>query len=247
MPVSQKQTNYPDLYTKSTTVGTNPYTRDDGYIMLMSTEELLFIKAEAEYWSGDKAAAYNTTVEAVKQNMTRLGVPNSTNAEKNIYNRFFSVRLAGEAVFTIADLMQQKYVAMYLQPEQWTDMRRYNYSSKTNGITYDGTYVYTVKNIHNGGRTLNTGDFNQEFSLTRPYNLYEAYWLTTEDFGQNARFSPNAWINRLNYDPETEDKYNKSELERLGAYKNYKWLKKRMVWAYNTSGKAQSADTDEWK
>ena len=41
---------------------------------------------------------------------------------------------------------------------------------------------------------------------------------------------PKAWINRINYDPETEEKYNKAELERLGAYKNYQWLRKPMIW-----------------
>ena len=41
------------------------------------------------------------------------------------------------------------------------------------------------------------------------------------------------WIQRLNYDPETEEKYNRAELERLGAYKNPEWLKKPMIWAIN--------------
>ena len=41
----------------------------------------------------------------------------------------------------------------------------------------------------------------------------------------------NTWIQRINYDPETEEKYNKSELERLGAYKNFEWLRKPMIWA----------------
>lgn len=40
--------------------------------MLMSKEELLFIKAEAQYWKGDKEGAYNTTVDAVKLNMRRV-------------------------------------------------------------------------------------------------------------------------------------------------------------------------------
>jgi hypothetical protein len=39
------------------------------------------------------------------------------------------------------------------------------------------------------------------------------------------------WVQRLNADPETEEKYNRPELERLGAYKNPEWLKKRMIWA----------------
>ena len=67
-------------------------------------------------------------------------------------------------------------------------------------------------------------------------------------FGVNAKFSPNAWITRLNNDPETEDKYNRKELERLGAYKNPDWLRKRMIWAYKNNSFVTSADPDiEWK
>ena len=56
--------------------------------------------------------------------------------------------------------------------------------------------------------------------LKRPNNIYEAH----------GGDDPKAWINRINYDPETEEKYNKAELERLGAYKNYQWLRKPMIW-----------------
>lgn len=34
-----------------------------------------------------------------------------------------------EIGFNIGHIMRQKYVCMYLQPEIWTDMRRYNYSN----------------------------------------------------------------------------------------------------------------------
>jgi hypothetical protein len=244
MATSMKITYYPDLFAAE---GGNPYTRNNGYIMLMSKEELLFMKAEAQYWKGNKADAYNTTVEAVKINMARVGVTTDNATKLTYYNRFFQIRLPGETVFTIADLMQQKYIAMYLQPELWNDVRRYNYSSKTNGISYDGQFIYTVKTCHDGSRNVNPSNFSVEFSLTRPYNLYDAYWNTAESFGINAKFSPNAWINRLNYDPETEDKYNRAELERLGAYKNPKWLKKRMIWAYNNNSHVTSADATEWK
>jgi len=245
MNTSMRLTYYPDLYA---TNGGNPYTKNNGYIMLMSEEELLFMKAEAQYWSGDKTAAYHTTVAAVKKNMERVGVKTDNALLLTYYNKFFEIKLPGEAVFTIADLMQQKYVAMYMQPELWTDMRRYNYSSKSNGIAYDGVYVYTVTNCHDGTNGVAATNFKGEFSLTRPFNLYDAYWMTPVNFGVNARFSPNAWITRLNYDPETEDKYNRKELKRLGAFKNPDWLRKRMIWAQkgNTSA-VTSADPTEWK
>jgi len=246
--------------------GSNPYTKNNGYIALITDEELMFITAEAQYWSGDKPAAYNTTKAAVLRNFVRLGVKepvaaiDGNNAVKR-YGSFFNIRLPGESTFTIADLMQQKFVAMYLQPEQWNDMRRYNYSSKTNGIFYDKVPVYTVTSCHNGSGTNIPGYTNAagsvfgsglnpmtaEYSLRRPYNLYEPYWIQADAIGINAELSPNAWIQRLNYDPETEDKYNRRELERLGAFKNHEWLKKRMIWSQNISGKATSSDPTEWK
>ncbi|VBB48055.1 conserved exported hypothetical protein [uncultured Paludibacter sp.] len=246
MPTSMKITYYPDLY--ATNAG-NPYTKNDGYIMLMSREELLFIKAEAQYWKGDKVEAYQTTLDAVKKNMERVGVKTNNATLQSYYDRFFAIKLPSASLFTIADLMQQKYVAMYLQPEQWTDVRRYNYSSETNGILYDGVPVYTVKNIHDGTLQVTTDHFKNKFSLTRPFNLYAPYWVDKADnFGVNAPLSPNAWITRLNYDPETEDKYNRKELERLGAYKNPEWLRKRMIWAYKNNDFVTSADPGtEWK
>ena len=247
MATSMKITYYPDLFAES---GANPYTSNAGYMALITDEELMFIKAEAQYWAGDKPMAFNTTVQAVERNMKRYGIDGSTLAGQALvrYNRFFEVRLSGAAFFNIADLMQQKFVAMYLQPELWNDVRRYNYSSETNGIQYDGVPVYTVTTCHDGSSTaFNVSNFSAKYSLRRPYNLYESYWMQADAIGQNANLSPNAWINRLNYDPQTEDVYNRSELERLGAYKNHEWLKKRMIWAYNTSGKATSSDPTEWK
>ena len=105
--------------------------------------------------------------------------------------------------------MMQKYVAMYMQAEQWTDLRRYHYSNERNkyGIGPNQEIVYP--------------------GLRRPYNLYAPYWVD----GLTEEQKENTWIQRYNYDPETEDKYNKAELERLGAYKNHLWLRKPMIWA----------------
>ena len=266
MDINHVIADYPDLYTK--TKLTNPYTSNTSYIPLITTEELMFIKAEAQYWAGDINGAYNTTVEATIENMKRYGIVESqledpqadyVGGARDQYRRFFNIKLPGAAKFTIADLMQQKYVAMYLQPEQWIDMRRYNYSSSTNGIAYAlpgqaPVYVYDVKNVHNGKNAMfakDSANFSLEYALHRPYNLYEAYWCTAEDYGKNASLSPNAWVNRLNADTETETKYNKKELDRMGYYTtnaagekilDYRILKKRLIWAHNNSGKAQSAD-----
>lgn len=253
MDNSMKVTYYPDLYSPG-----NPYTQNNGYIALITTEELMFIKAEAQYWAGEKADAYETTKAATIKNMERYGIVESALSSllKKRYDRFFEVKLPGASEFTIGDLMQQKYVAMYLQPEQWTDLRRYNYSSKTNGIQYDECFVYTVKTVHTGSsKKWDAASFTGEYSLRRPYNLYEPYWCTSDDYGINAELSPNAWINRLNADTETETKYNKAELDRIGYYTtnaagekvlDYRVLKRHLIWALNTCGKATCNDPTPW-
>lgn len=116
-----------------------------------------------------------------------------------------------EADYTLSDLMIQKWVSMYMQPEQWTDMRRYHYSNKRNNKTI----------------VVNGADEIVYPTLRRPYNLYTPYWVD----GLSEAEQENTWIQRLNYDPQTEDVYNMNEVIRVGAYKDYKWLQKKMIWA----------------
>ncbi len=118
--------------------------------------------------------------------------------------------------YSLSDLMTQKYIAMYMQPEQWTDMRRYHYSNKRNN--------YGI------------GDANEIIypNLRRPYNLYASYWI---DGLTNAE-QENTWVQRVPQDPDTEGKYNRQELEKLGAFNNYKWLQKPMIWAKERGAQA---------
>lgn len=258
MNINNTIDDYPYLYSSN-----NPYTQNNGYIALLTTEELLFIKAEAQYWSGDVAGAYATTLEATKQNMLRYGLDEALLASdihlQNQYNRFFELKLPSVGAFTIADLMQQKYVAMYLQPEQWTDMRRYNYSSSANGIAYapagkTPVHVYDVKKVHNGTNSLfarDSANFCLTYTLRRPYNLYEPYWCTPDNYGVNAQLSPNAWVMRLN---QPVSQYAMPELVRLGIYTGTadqavlhpQFLKKRMIWAQKNEQVVHTVDNTPW-
>lgn len=259
---SDKVTYYPDLYCTTLNDSTmnnyksNPYTRDDGYVAFITKEELLFIKAEAQYWKGDKPSAYNTTKEAVECSFRRYTVYGNLGDERNyseegLIDFFFKYRLPADN-FTIAKLMQQKYVALYLQPEQWCDVRRYNYSSATNGIQYDGEYVYSIEYVYDDPEKgqIKEKNFSKDnvFDLTRPYNIYEAQWMTDKDKGTQFKLTANAWVNRISADPETEEKYNKAELERIGAYKNPDWMRKRMVWQrdINSNGAITSKGEGVW-
>ena len=156
---------------------------------------------QAEYWEGQ--------VNAFLNNEDYFRGTSSNPSVDKVESRGNKHWFFNPSEFTLSDLMQQKYIAMYLQPEQWTDMRRYHYSNRRNN--------YGI------------GDANEIIypNLRRPYNLYAPYWVD----GLSEAEKENTWIQRINADPETEEKYNRSELERLGAYKNYKWMQKPMIWA----------------
>lgn len=233
-----KVEHFPDLFCTTTEPAhTNPYTRNDGYVAFITEEELLFDKAEAQYWNGNKADAYNTTCDAVERSFQRYTVRgNLGESEEQLIDLFYRMRLEA-STFSIAELMQQKYVALFLQPEQWCDIRRYNYSSSSNGIMYDGKYVYVVENAFDGKSNGSISDtrFTGTFPLVRPYNLYTAHFMTDRDFGTNFTLSANAWINRMCPDPETEDKYNRAQMEAIGAYKNSNYLRCHMIWQMPTN------------
>lgn len=234
-----KITHFPSLYCGAYAAS------KDAYTPLFTMEELYFIQAEAYYWMGNKEQACALAKEATQWNIQRHldrfqkdhpGMvpsdqcnPAGTNAAIKRWNKWVTAFLENEQVektkpaseignmryffnpsqYSLSDLMMQKYIAMYMQPEQWTDLRRYHYSNNRNG--------YGI------------GD-NKEIvypGLRRPYNLYQAFWVD----GLTDAEKENTWVQRYNYDPETEEKYNLAELERLGAAKNHKWLRKPMIWA----------------
>lgn len=233
-----KQANFPDLYCGAYAGGT------DAYTPLFTMEELYFIQAEAYYWKGDKVKACQLTREATEYNVQRHldryladnggaypqadnkpGPASAQDRFERIKTAFFDNEQTGRCKpctqignkhwffnpsgFTLSDLMMQKYISMYLQPEQWTDMRRYHYSNNRNryGIGDANEIIYT--------------------GLRRPYNLYAPFWVD----GLTEAEKENCWMQRINYDPETEEKYNRAELERLGASKNHLWLRKPMIWS----------------
>lgn len=237
-----KQAHYPDLFCGAYAAGT------DAYVPLFTMEELYFIRAEVQFWLGNTTEACALAKEAAMWNVQRhldrflldsggyyptMGNnPATDKTQEKAQETFEAIKTAffenegtgstkpcseignehyffNPSEFTLSDLMIQKYIAMYMQPEQWTDMRRYHYSNNRNG--------YGI------------GDANEIIypTLRRPYNLYAAYWI---DGLSNAE-QENTWMQRLNPDPETEEKYNLAELERLGASKNPLWLRKPLIWA----------------
>ncbi len=189
MPPTHKIEWYPDLYE-------SVLTTDTSTITFITREELHFIAAEAAYWAQNKNKAAEHLLLGIESHMHRLQV-SQEKIDAYLNN---SELVPGSSNIDLSHIMMEKYKAMYLQVEQWNDLRRYGYSNDLNGKTFDNTVIYP--------------------GLRRPHNLYEAYWA-----------EENQWIQRINYDPETEEKYNREELIRLDAFRNPEWLKKPMIWA----------------
>ncbi|MDR4988532.1 MAG: SusD/RagB family nutrient-binding outer membrane lipoprotein [Bacteroidales bacterium] len=99
------------------------WTSDDSPIVWIMDEELYFMEAEAAYYLQDKTRAYNAYINGITRNFQRLGVA----GELSDYLSSAAVVQNAEALH-ISDIMMQKYIALYLQPETWVDMRRYRYS-----------------------------------------------------------------------------------------------------------------------
>ncbi len=90
------------------------YGSPNSSVPLMTFYELKFIEAEAQFQKGDKdaaAAAYNDAVKA--------------NLNYTVGNDAYAATVAKTAAdITLEDIMTQKYIALFLRSESWTDWRR---------------------------------------------------------------------------------------------------------------------------
>jgi Starch-binding associating with outer membrane len=102
-------------------------------IQMCTYAEAKFLEAEARFIAnggtttsrGTTAAGYTAWQEAIRANMTKIGVA-TTDVNAFLNNNLVNV---GAANLPLANIMTQKYVALFLQPETWTDMRRYAYDT----------------------------------------------------------------------------------------------------------------------
>jgi hypothetical protein len=106
------------------------YTNLSAPITLISYSEALFLKAEAEFLVaggtttsvGSNAAAYDAYINGIVANMNKLNVNN------NDYIADTAIGM-GEANFKLEHLMKEKYIANFLNPETYNDLRRYDFST----------------------------------------------------------------------------------------------------------------------
>ena len=96
------------------------YSAISSAVPMLTFTEMKFIEAEAKSRVGDGPGAHAAYVAAVRASLERSGV---SAADVTAYLAQPSVD-PGAANLTLANIMTQKYIAMYTQPESFSDWRR---------------------------------------------------------------------------------------------------------------------------
>ncbi len=108
---------------RSTLMRDTYYAGNTSPILVITFSELKFIEAEAALANNNKAAAYQAYLDGIKAHMEMLEVAGA-DITAYINNSAVSV---GAANITLALIMKEKYVALFLHPETWNDARRFDY------------------------------------------------------------------------------------------------------------------------
>ncbi len=134
------------------------YTKKASPYFLLTYSEEKFIEAEVYFRKGDKSSALTAYKEGISSNMEKLGVASDAISE------FLASSAVAQSAseLTLSHIMIQKYIALTYSPEVWTDMRRCNYCTGS-----DGTYDYD-NGIYKG--------FN------RPTYVYETAFPSSDDY-----------------------------------------------------------------
>ncbi|RKS53645.1 SusD-like starch-binding protein associating with outer membrane [Gillisia mitskevichiae] len=110
----------------------NFYSSQIAPIIMGSYAELKFIEAEALFLQnggtatsvGSSTEAYAAYLEGIQANMDKLGV---SGTESAAYLADASVAVGADNL-TLALIMREKYIATFLNPESFVDLRRYDFS-----------------------------------------------------------------------------------------------------------------------
>ena len=110
-------------YTEGSIIGTY-YGASNADLPLVTYFELKFIEAEAALRAGNRQRAADALNAAVKANIRKV-----TGAANAVYETANASETA--ATITLDKIMTQKYIAMFTQPEVWSDWRRTNFPKLT--------------------------------------------------------------------------------------------------------------------
>ncbi|OGX81596.1 SusD/RagB family nutrient-binding outer membrane lipoprotein [Hymenobacter coccineus] len=115
------------------------YARDlAGYFEVITYHELKFIEAEAAFRAGNKVRALAALKEGIRAHIKKISaggtfsppavtLPAITEAQIAAYLASAAVPQTEADLTTLRPIMEQKYIAMFLNPDSWSDLRRLDF------------------------------------------------------------------------------------------------------------------------
>lgn len=99
------------------------YSREHAPLFLFTYAEQKFIESEAAFRGGDMERAIRAFEAGIRANMEKIGV------EQGDLDQYLNEKFPNlvDGVLTLQEIMDEKYLAMFLQPETWNDARRFDY------------------------------------------------------------------------------------------------------------------------
>ena len=164
----------------------NPNVNPDDEVYFVNLPEPYFIAAEIYFRQGKMGMAADYTNQGVKASLRERGVSLDTlvtvndDSASTAGKRFIATFLqrfanyTGDSTFTLNDIMVQKWLALYLQPEAWVDQRRTGIpvvtlpAANVTGGQFVRKFPYPQKE-----RTLNAANVPQE---PNPPALGKVWW-----------------------------------------------------------------------
>ncbi len=132
------------------------YSSDNSPLQIITNAECRFIEAEAALRSNDITRAYTAYINGITVSMQKLAVPADSIA-KYLANPAVSV---GAPALTLSLIMKEKYVACFLMPVTWDDMRRFDYAYKDFALPVNVTLPTFIRRLDYPGTEISRNGSN---------------------------------------------------------------------------------------
>lgn len=191
------------------------FTRPTSPTFLVTYPEMCFIKAEIYFNKGDKGTAYAAYKDGIQASIdlmnSSLAAYNKTDAQNPSKSQISSAKvdafmngaIGTQDDLTLGKIMEQKFIAMSMTSQNWTDMRRYDYNT-TAYPNWAIPYEYYQDNL--AQKTINMGfqyrRWSQPGTLETSYN--EVEWKASNKYAA----ADNIWQYPCWFDCATDAQYN---------------------------------------
>jgi len=132
------------------------YSTPTAPFQLVTYAEIKFIESEAQFRAGNNQAAYDAYLAGITAHMQKLGVAD-TAIQRYTTDPAVAV---GSGNITLALIMKEKYVACFLSPVTWDDMRRMDYAYKDFSLPVNALLSSFIRRVNYPNNELSTNGKN---------------------------------------------------------------------------------------